>query len=219
MMKKLKLELKGNRILLVAFLILFLSIPNIYYCVGFNDNTIKTYSGPIVVRENRMTVTGDSYAGKFFDFEKDKDLKLTPYARAGKTIDDNKYVISEALGSSDKNVLISIGVNDQFFETPPYRFEFILRSILNLAIQNNKTVYFHSYLKYFSYHYYQKKYKSTDYDNIIRQLCLEYYNAHYIDVLDLETTEYISDDNLHYNSNFYDELYNRLIMLMYSIEN
>lgn len=53
---------------------------------------------------------------------------------------------------------------------------------------------------------------------IIRQLCSEYYNAYYIDVKDLESPIYISDDNIHYNTLFYDELYNRLIDTMYTVE-
>ncbi len=213
MMKKLQLVLK-NSIFLVAIFIL------ISFCYSNNiiDNGSIHSSGPIVIKDSRIIVTGDSFAGKFFDFEKNKELQLVPYARAGRTIDDNKAIMAEALNHKEKNVLVSIGVNDQFMETPPYRFEFVLRSLLNISLYNNKNVYFHSYLKYFSNLYNSKKFAATEYDAIIRQLCTEYYNAHYIDVKDLETPYYISDDNIHYNNMFYDVLYSRLVDTIYAVE-
>ena len=213
MMKKLQLVLK-NSIFLVAIFI-FIS-----FCYSNNiiDNGSINSSGPIVIKDSRIIVTGDSFAGKFFDFEKNKELQLVPYARAGRTIDDNKAIMAEALNHKEKNVLVSIGVNDQFMETPPYRFEFVLRSLLNISLYNNRNVYFHSYLKYFSNLYNSKKFAATEYDAIIRQLCTEYYNAHYIDVKDLETPYYISDDNIHYNNMFYDVLYSRLVDTIYAVE-
>ena len=213
MMKKLQLVLK-NSIFLVAIFII------ISFCYSNNiiDNRSINVTGPIVIKDSRIIVTGDSFAGKFFDFEKNKELQLVPYARAGRTIDDNKAIMAEALNHKEKNVLVSIGVNDQFMETPPYRFEFVLRSLLNISLYNNKNVYFHSYLKYFSNLYNSKKFAATEYDAIIRQLCTEYYNAHYIDVKDLETPYYISDDNIHYNNMFYDVLYSRLVDTIYAVE-
>ena len=175
-------------------------------------------TGPIVIKDSKIVVTGDSFAGKFYDFEKDKELQLVPFARAGRTIDDNKAIMAEALNHNEKNVLVSIGVNDQFMETPPYRFEFVLRSLLNISLITNKNVYFHSYLKYFSNLYYDKRFSSSQYDEIIKQLCSEYPNAYYIDVKDLETPYYISEDNIHYNLMFYDELYKRLLYTIFSVE-
>ena len=84
---------------------------------------------------------------------------------------------------------------------------------------SNKNVYFHSYLKYFSNNYNQKKFSSIQYDSIIRQVCNDYSNAYYVDVKDLETPYYISDDNIHYNELFYDELYKRLLTTILLVEN
>ena len=213
MMKKLQLVLKNS--LLVIFVFLFTSLC---YSNNIINNNANDVNGPIVIKESKVVVTGDSFAGKFFEYEKNKDLQLVPYARAGRTIDENKIIMAEALNHKEKNILISIGVNDQYMETPPYRFEFVLRSLLNIALYNNKNVYFHSYLKYFSNLYNSKRFAATEYDAIIRQLCSEYYNAYYIDVKDLETPYYISDDNIHYNFKFYDVLYNRLVDTIYAIE-
>lgn len=214
MMKKLQLVLKNNLILIIIFLLVSFDYSNNV----INNGNFNYALGPIVIKNSKIVVTGDSFAGKFYDFENNKDLQLVPYARAGRTIDENKIIMAEALNLNEKNVLISIGVNDQFMETPPYRFEFVLRSILNIALINNKNVYLHSYLKYFSSLYNNKRFAATEYDAIIRQLCTEYYNAHYIDVKDLETPRYISEDNIHYNIMFYDELYNRLVNTIYTIE-
>ena len=212
-MKRFQLVLK-NSILLIF---IFLSISLCYSNNIINNNLVES-TGPIVIKNSKIVVTGDSFAGKFYDFEKDKELQLVPFARAGRTIDENKFIMAEALNLNEKNVLISIGVNDQFMETPPYRFEFVLRSILNISLINNTNVYFHSYLKYFSNLYNNKRFSATEYDEIIKQLCNEYYTAHYIDVKDLETPKYISEDNIHYNIMFYDELYNRLVNAIYTIE-
>ena len=215
MMKKFRLVLKNSLILILIFLLVSLSYSN---NVINNNSVFNDAKGPIVIKNSKVVVTGDSFAGKFYDFENNKDLQLVPYARAGRTIDENKFIMAEALNLNEKNVLISIGVNDQFMETPPYRFEFVLRSILNISLINNKNVYFHSYLKYFSSLYNSKRFAATEYDAIIKQLCTEYYNAHYIDVKDLETPKYISEDNIHYNIMFYDELYNRLVNTIYAIK-
>ena len=217
-MKKLRLELK-NKIKFFCFILLILFISfecfsnNIIFS-GANDNP-----GPIILKDSRIVVTGDSFAGKFCDFEQNKDLTVVPYARAGHTIDQNKIIMAQALNFDETNVLISIGVNDQFYQTPPYRFEYVMRTLLNISLFNRKTVFLHSYLRYFSNDYNKRWFSAEEYDSIIKKLCDEYDNAYYIDVKDLELPSYISDDNIHYNMQFYDELYKRLINLIQLLEN
>lgn len=216
-MKKLLLVLKNNfkfRYLILLILVLDLTC----YSNNIIFNNQNDNSGPVVIKNNKIVVTGDSFAGKFCEFEKNKDLVIFPYARAGQTIDQNKIIMAQALNYNNKNVLISIGVNDQFNETPPYQFEFVLRNLLNIALYNDKTVFLHSYLKYFSTIYSDKRFSSEEYDAIIKRLCSEYHNAYYIDLKDLESPVYISNDNIHYNEQFYDELYNRLVNIIKNIE-
>ena len=201
-MKKLILVLRNS---ITAFiLIIALCSSQSSYAVNIIDE--PAFSGPVVLLDNGIIVTGDSYAGRFYDFERNKDLYVLGYAKAGQTIDQNKYIMTAAFDFNVNNVLISIGVNDHFVETPPYMFEYMLRSFLSVAILKKKTVYFHSYLKYFASDYYRKKFSSLEYDNIIRKLCEEYSNVYYIDVHDLETAYYIDRDNIHYNQAFYDLL-------------
>ena len=206
-MKRLKLELKSKITLVLTFVLLL----NFVCFAETNYYNFTPNIGPIVLKDSSIVVTGDSFAGKFCEYEKDKDLYVMGYARAGHTIDDNKIIMAQALNFNEKNVLISIGVNDQYMQTPPYRFESVLRSLLNISVFNQKTVFFHSYLKYFSDSYGRRRFSAIEYDMIIRELCSEYDNVYYIDVKDLENPKYISEDNIHYNSLFYDELYKRLI--------
>ena len=214
MTKMSKLVLKSKYLLII--LLTFLTST-----ITFSNNVIGNFAnsgGPIVLKDSKIIVTGDSFAGKFCEYEKDKDLVVIPYARAGCTIDQNQIIMAQALNFDEKNALISIGVNDQFMETPPYKFEAIMRRLLNIGIFYNKNIFMHSYLMYFSNLYNQKRFSAIEYDMIIKRLCSEYENAYYIDVKDLETPMYISDDNMHYNALFYDELYNRLLKLMHELE-
>ncbi len=217
MMRVLKSLLK-NRIVATTTLVIFL-FTNVVFSSDyiFDDLSI---GGPVVVMDNNIVVTGDSFAGKFCEYESNKDLRVTPFARAGMTVIANAFIMAEAMDYSHiKYVLISIGVNDQFNETPPYLFESNLRFILNHALVNNKYVIMHSYLKYFAPIYDSKKYSAIIYDNVIRRVCNEYDNVVYIDCKDLETPEYISDDTMHYNSKFYDKLYNRVFREIVIYEN
>ena len=212
---------KMSKSVLKCKYLLIILLTFLTYSITFSNNVIGVFTdpfGPIVLKDSKIIVTGDSFAGKFCEFEKNKDLELIPYARAGCTIDQNQIIMAQALNIDEKNVLISIGVNDQFMETPPYKFEAIMRRLLNIGIFYNKNIFMHSYLMYFSNLYNQKRFSAIEYDMIIKRLCSEYDNAYYIDVKDLETPLYISDDNMHYNALFYDELYNRLFKLMLELE-
>lgn len=210
----LKLASKSKYFLIILLLFAISTVTFSNNVIGNFDNPI----GPLVIKDSKIIVTGDSFAGKFCEYEKNKDLTLIPYARAGCTIDQNQIIMALALNFDEKNILISIGVNDQFMETPPYRFEAIMRRLLNIGIFYNKNVFMHSYLMYFSSLYNQKRFSAIEYDTIIKKLCDEYENAYYIDVKDLENPTYISDDNMHYNSLFYDELYTRLLNLIIELE-
>ena len=77
----------------------------------------------------------------------------------------------------------------------------------------------HSYLMFFSDNYYEMRFDARTYDSILKRLCEEYpNNTVYIDVHDLERIEYVSEDLMHYNKLFYDELYNRVFQTLYQKE-
>lgn len=146
-MKKLKLELK-NKIILILLLTFTFHISLICYADANYYNFIPN-NGPQVLKDSSIVVTGDSFAGKFCDLESHKDLLIIGFARAGRTIDQNKIIMAEALNQKEQNVLISIGVNDQYMETPPYRFEYVMRSLLNISIITKKKCIFSQLFKIF----------------------------------------------------------------------
>lgn len=216
MMKMLRLVLKSK---ILIILILFVTmVNNLSFASNVNYNYSYIPQGPMVLKDSKLIVTGDSFAGKFCDMESNRELQIIPYAIAGQTIEQNKIIMATALNFYDKNVLFSIGVNDMFVETMPYNFESVLRELMVIAEYNQKNVIMHSYLRFFSENYYEKNFDAYMYDSIIRRICDEYKNAYYIDVHDLERQEYISDDLMHYNKLFYDELYNRVFQKLYQIE-
>lgn len=216
MMRMLKLQLKSRIIVFAACI--SISLCNVLYANEIYSNSESLFNGPMILKDSYLIVTGDSFAGKFCEYEEYRDLTLITHARAGIPVVNNWDIMSEAMNFNHKNVLISIGVNDQFFETPPYMFESKLRFILNLALSKDKNVIFHSYLKYFSTIHDEKRFNSRIYDGIIRRLCSEYPNTKYIDCFDLESERYISEDNMHYNKLFYDELYKRVLYKLKEFE-
>ena len=219
MMRMLKLVSKSKKI--VALILFALLINSSLYASNIynNYNMFNAMpTGPVALKDNRLVVTGDSFAGKFCDMESQRELHIIPYAKAGQTIDQNKIIMALALNYEEKNVLFSIGVNDMYVDTMPYNFESVLRELMVIAQFNRKNVIMHSYLRFFSENYYEKVFDAFTYDSIIRKICDEYDNAYYIDVHDLERYEYISEDMMHYNKLFYDELYNRVFQKLYELE-
>ena len=214
-MKMLKLVSKSKKILCTILCVMLLS--NVLFASNVYNNLYMP-SGPVALKDSTLVVTGDSFAGKFCDMESQRELKIIPYAIAGNTIDQNKIIMALALNFEEKNVLFSIGVNDMFVETMPYNFESVLRELMVIAEFNKKNVIMHSYLRFFSENYYEKVFDAFTYDSIIKKICDEYPNAYYVDVHDLEREEYISEDLMHYNKLFYDELYNRVFQMIYKLE-
>lgn len=165
-----------------------------------------------------IIVTGDSYAGIFCDFEDLKGCYLIEKAVAGHTVEENEEVMTEAASMPGNILIISIGVNDHYKETVPYVFEATMRRILNTALEHNKTVFMHTYAQYALSLIKPKKYKVSQYNDIIMRLAKEYPNTHFIDMSDLQGTEYILEDNIHYGKDFYDVLFARIIDKFKSID-
>lgn len=220
MMKMSRLVLKSKKILLIiVFVFSILCSNNCYTASIYSSGNFGSPIGPIVLKDYKLVVTGDSFAGKFCEFESNREMELVPYAIAGQTIDQNKIIMALALNFDERNVLFSIGVNDMFVGTMPYMFESVLRELLKIAEFNGKRVIMHSYLMFFSDNYYEMKFDAYTYDGIIRKLCAEYpNNTVYIDVHDLERIEYVSEDMMHYNKLFYDELYERVFNTLYQLD-
>ena len=109
MMKMLSLVSKSKKyILALSIILLFLCSKNIYAASVHNPYGTSFSNGPQVLKDSKLVVTGDSFAGKFCEFENDRDMQIVPYAMAGKTIEENQIIMALALNFSEKNVLFSI---------------------------------------------------------------------------------------------------------------
>lgn len=166
----------------------------------------------LIAEKDMITVTGDSYAGTFVRFEDNKDFKLLELARSAKTIEQNSFLMSSAMMSNSKYVLVSIGVNDFEKQTSLESFEDTLRFYLNLACRTHKKVFLHSYMHFQA----ERKLKVdvSEYDKIIKKLGEEYPNTAYIDLHAFEMAEFQMPDLKHYDKTFYDILYNNIIVLI-----
>ena len=163
---------------------------------------IRTNNGSV------LAVAGDSYAGTFARFEKDKKYQLMEFAKSGKTIGQNKNLIDSAMDSVAKYVLISTSVNDYEKQSTLNSFEYNLRRFINHALLNHKIVFLHTYMKYAAA--IKRDVSIKDYDDIIKKLASEYENTIYIDMHMYEDKKYQMSDKRHYDKEFNDALYNEI---------
>ena len=157
---------------------------------------------------NSIAVAGDSYAGTFVRFEKDKKYNMIEYAKSGRTIGQNKTLIDSAIDTVAKYILISTSVNDYEKQSTLNSFEYNLRRYLNHALLNHKIVFLHTYMKYSAA--VKRDVSIKDYDDIIKKLSEEYENTIYIDMHKYEDKTYEMPDKRHYDRAFNDALYNEI---------
>ena len=157
---------------------------------------------------NVIAVAGDSYAGTFVRFEKDKDYNLLEFAKDGRTIGLNKDLIDAAIETIAKYILISTSVNDFEKQTTLNSFEMNMRRHINHALINHKIVFLHTYMDYAAAR--KRTIKIEDYDKILKKLADEYENTLYVDMHDFAKVEFQMPDKRHYDQIFNDILYSKI---------
>lgn len=157
---------------------------------------------------NVIAVAGDSYAGTFVRFEKDKGYNLLEFAKDGRTIGLNKDLIDAAIETIAKYILISTSVNDFEKQTTLNSFEMNMRRHINHALINHKIVFLHTYMDYAAAR--KRTIKIEDYDKILKKLADEYENTLYVDMHDFAKVEFQMPDKRHYDQIFNDILYNKI---------
>ena len=189
----------------------------IIYWVDSIDKEFYKKSSDVInnVNGNVIAVAGDSYAGTFVRFEKDKKYNLLEFAKAGKTIGQNAYLIDAAIETIAKYILIATSVNDFEKQTTLNAFETNMRKYLNHALKNHRVVFLHTYMNYAAAK--KRTIKIEDYDAILKKLAEEYDNTLYVDMHDLEKEEFQMPDKRHYDKAFNDLLYERIDELIKSI--
>lgn len=155
--------------------------------------------------ENEIAVAGDRFASLFCTYESDKKYKILDYSNKDYDIIGNEEKIKEALNSTAKYVLLSIGQKDYEDQVDLEEFEEKLRVLANVSCETHKMVLLHTYMDYKS----DVKRKNTilNYDYILRKVADEYYNLAYLDLREYQNNKYLMDNGKEYNNIFYDVLY------------
>ncbi len=156
-------------------------------------------------KNDRIAVTGDSYAGTFARLEGNKSYIMYEFAKDGRTIIENTDLINAAISSDAKYVLISTSVNDYEKQTPLIDFEDKLREFLNNACINHKIVFFHTYMEYGAAKTHNVVIRS--YDDTIKKMAKEYPITVYVDTIMYQDEVYQMPDKTHYGTEFNDYLY------------
>lgn len=164
----------------------------------------------IITRYDSMTVIGDSSAEIFCNLEDNKLLHLIKYVNILHTTPENRNMINSAIDSKSKYVLLSLGETDYAYQTKPELFELEIRNSANLCMNNRKQLILHTYMMSPITLKKDYKYSTTDYDKILRKIAEEYENVEYIDMTE-DKKIYKTTDGLHYNKEFYDDLYDKII--------
>lgn len=152
-----------------------------------------------------IAVVGDRSAYLFCEYESDKDYKVLDFSNSDYNIVGNVEKIMEALKTSAKYVLLSIGVKDYEDQVDLEKFEETLRVIANASCETHKIVLLHTYMDYRT----AEKRKNTvlNYDYILRKVADEYYNLCYLDLREYQNNKYLMENGQEYNNAFYDVLY------------
>lgn len=169
-----------------------------------------------VLKNKKIAVVGDSYAGTFVRLEKDKSYEMEEFAKSGQTIIQNSDIINAGILSDAKYVLISTSVNDYEKQTTLADFEDKLREFINNACIRHKIVFMHTYMEYGAAKANNIVIKS--YDEIIRKLVEEYPITIYIDAMMFQDVFYQMADKTHYGVEFNDYLYNTIDTFIKAIE-
>ena len=174
-------------------------------------------NGPGAMME--VLVAGDSYAERFYNDEKNKELRLYPFFQEGHTIEENWEKLFDAFTAYKKILFLSISVNDRHRNTHPSEFENQLRNLFAVAKMMNKYVIVHSYMFYGLGGAVNTQFTTAEYDAMIRKVIMEFPDTvYFIDMNDCVGDEYMSEDGIHYNKKFNDVMYDRLVFMINYIE-
>lgn len=194
------MNFKSNKIFFIIF-IFIISINAITF--SYAKNTVKFIHANIV---------GPSYAYDFVEFEGRVNYKLFLFDNTNGIIDEkNKKMMEKALIDGDSNyVLLSLGVNEQAKNVDLKEFKTILNDFVNDAKNKKKVVFFHTFMEYPASKTTKFKYKTSDYDDILKEVFKENENVIYIDMSMFNDKKFQNVDGLHYSKLWYDELVKKL---------
>ena len=207
-----KVNVYKKKLFLIMIMLSIMFFGNAKFCYSFS------YFPSSNLNNNDIIVTGDSYAGYFVLFEKQKDLGMYLCAYPGRTTEENFEIMNESFDFNAKFVLLSIGVNDHSQNISLEDFEKRINRLVSKGRALGKKIILHTYMNY-DYSEYDRlfgKYSHNidDYDAILQKIANNNSHVVYIDMHDLNLKTYLQSDKLHYNKAFYDKFYERLIQFL-----
>ncbi|MBO6134573.1 MAG: hypothetical protein J6O09_02230 [Lachnospiraceae bacterium] len=188
-----------KRIFVVICAFIFLSISSAF---ATDMNTLQ--------KEGKILLVGDSYAG-FFTKHYPDAFAFRAFPVSGIDKVDNEYILSEvAANNSYEYYIFSTGVNDHYRQTDVNVFETILENFAKEIALKNKYLFVHTYMSYPIEDEFTGFYKVSDYDAAVKRVADKYQNVIYIDMNEYNDSRYCISDQLHYNKEFYDALYEKI---------
>ena len=163
----------------------------------------------VITKYDRMSVVGDKSAELFYNYEKNNGMNMDIHTNNEQSTSDNRNMISSALESQSKYLLLSLSEYDYNNQSNIDLFEATIRNTANVAMENRKIVFFHTYMAYPNSLLESKDISILKYDDILKKIANEYENIIYIDMT--EQKQYNANDGIHYDKEFYDDLYLKIM--------
>lgn len=194
------------KIVLLIFLLVFC-----YTSICFADEPSD------YINDGNVAVVGDSFAGNYVNFESDSGI--IPFAFPVGLLANNMDVVDKCINDkSIKYVLFATGLHDYVKCTVLEDFENMIKAMAIKCKEKNKYLFFHTYMKVPEVPANRRGYTTSAYDEIFRKVANEFNNVYYIDMNDLNTIDYMQQDMMHYDINFYDTLRTRLEKIIENIK-
>ena len=161
---------------------------------------------------------GDSYAGKMAEVDSEFRFKYFIFPVPGIEQQPNVDIFNKCLDDEEvRYILYTTSVNDQGRMLSPVIFKKFLYTYAELAKENNKFLFFHTYMNVPHEHIKTVPYKNTDYDNVLREIASIYANVFYIDMSNFNDDRFVLKDKTHFNTLFHETLKAKYLDYVYDI--
>lgn len=188
----------------------------------FSSNEIKKLDLDIIkenVKSNKnvidnIVIFGDESKDYLSDYMKHSFKKaIVTYGNKNKTIIDNIDIYEKETNKIDESIIVYVGgFNDYIDNIDLSLFKENIEKICEIAYDTNKILILPSYMKGKSVSFATSNENSiNDYDLILKTFVKYYNNVLYVDCNDLNTLDYIGDDNMHFNEKYYKKLTERML--------
>lgn len=164
-----------------------------------------------------IAVVGDSFAGHYVNFEPDSGV--TTFSFPVGLLANNMNIVEDCINDkSIKYVLFATGLHDYVKCTTKEDYEDLIRVMAIKCKEKNKYLFLHTYMKVPEVPKNRRGYDTTVYDEVYKEVANEFENVYYIDMNDLNDVDYMQQDMMHYDVNFYDTLRTRLERIIEKIK-